>query len=310
MSGLFVGVNAAQVAGAVAAWTGLAVCIAALLQLREVRRKTDRLRRSFRGLEAGLVKAWLAAHTAEIRQRLVAAGRPERLPLELRSQFGEDAFLLELFRDQPEGFFIEVGAFDGYTLSVTYALEAIGWTGVLIEPLPHRAEQCRARRPRSRVVHAALSRRGCPPVATFVALEAPGEPAADLMSHVAAATGHAERIAGSGARRVGTTVPQTTMDAVLEGHEGPVDVAVIDVEGGELDLLDGFDLGRFRPRVLVVEDAALVGGGAGSAALISAVERAAYARARQVGPNHVFVRSDEAGLLARAGEIPVLVEWA
>lgn len=294
-------VDPLALATSLAAWAGLGIGVFLLLRLRTLRRRLDRLRRTTRDLESAVMKSWLAARAAHLPGR-----RASPRPLELRSQFGEDAFLLDLFQDQESGFFIEVGAFDGFTLSVTYAFETLGWTGVLIEPLPHRAEECRRRRPASRVVHAALSRRGSPPTTTFIMLESPGEPA-DLMSHAAAATGHARRIAGSGARRATVTVPQTTMDAVLEGHTGPIDFAVIDVEGGELDLLDGFDLGRWRPRVLVVEDAGLVEGAGGeSPDLIRRVESAGYVRVRRVGPNHAFVRSDEAELIRRATDAVVV----
>ena len=34
------------------------------------------------------------------------------------------------------GYFIEIGGFDGVTLSNTYLLEQQGWSGLLVEPLP------------------------------------------------------------------------------------------------------------------------------------------------------------------------------
>ena len=59
--------------------------------------------------------------------------------LEFRSQFGEDALLWDFFAGQLDGFFIEVGAFDGYNYSVSYAFECIGWDGLLIEAHPDLA---------------------------------------------------------------------------------------------------------------------------------------------------------------------------
>src|SRR3954467_449899 len=73
----------------------------------------------------------------EATMKLLSLGRKPALPtLEFRSQFGEDSMLWALFAGQLDGFFIEVGAFDGYDCSVTYALEAIGWKGLLVEPIP------------------------------------------------------------------------------------------------------------------------------------------------------------------------------
>src|SRR5437773_6915813 len=69
-------------------------------------------------------------------ERLRERGRAPALPVWFRSQFGEDAVLWECFEDQADGFFIEVGAYDGISLSVSYAFESIGWKGVLIEAQP------------------------------------------------------------------------------------------------------------------------------------------------------------------------------
>ncbi len=37
-----------------------------------------------------------------------------------KAQFGEDRILWQVFRQKPTGFFIEVGVYDGVTLSNTY----------------------------------------------------------------------------------------------------------------------------------------------------------------------------------------------
>lgn len=53
------------------------------------------------------------------------------------SQDGQDKFLVEnLFKDKKIGFFVEIGANDGITLSNTKLLEDLGWDGICIEPLP------------------------------------------------------------------------------------------------------------------------------------------------------------------------------
>src|SRR5438477_11707310 len=89
---------------------------------------------------------------------LAKLGRTPRMPIEFTSQFGEDLLAWDLFGGQVEGFFIEMGAFDGYHFSVTYGLEAVGWNGLLVEGIPAACRACAARRPHSRVVHAAVSR--------------------------------------------------------------------------------------------------------------------------------------------------------
>ena len=79
------------------------------------------------------------------------------------AQHGEDlallAKLLEATDGQP-GTFVEIGAFDGVTYSNTLTLElCFNWTGVLIEANPAnyaRLQANRRRRPRSKVIHAAV----------------------------------------------------------------------------------------------------------------------------------------------------------
>lgn len=157
-------------------------------------------------------------------------------PIDFRAQFAEDSVIWELLDGQTTGFFIEAGAFNGYDLSVTYALEAIGWTGLLVEPIPERAAECKARRPGSRVVNAALS--STIGTASFRVSD-------DQYGGMLSAIGDAPE---------SIQVPMTTLDALLADHVRPIDAVIIDVEGSELDVLRGFNLQRFRPRILIVED--------------------------------------------------------
>lgn len=180
-----------------------------------------------------------------------------------RSQFGEDRVLWRVFRGRPWGYFVEVGAYDGITLSNTYFLEQRGWTGILIEPIQQLFERAAALRRRSHVVHAACGRRGSSGVTKFtVAQNVP------VLSFLMADEEHRERCVREGATLVEVDVPFTTVGEVLvrarnqpppsgspwrNGGWG-IDVVSIDTEGCELDVLDGFDLERFRPRVLVLEN--------------------------------------------------------
>lgn len=231
----------------------------------------------------------------EARTTLEDQGRKPRRWIEFRSQFGEDLWLWDVLGRQTTGFFIEVGAFDGYHYSVTYALEAIGWTGLLIEALPERAEQCRTRRPDSRVVHAALGRRGSAGTAKFVAVEDQYGGMLSFAQPGPGSTDHARSIAKEGFATRTVDVPLTTMNDLLKDHAGPVDAAVIDVEGAELDVLDGFDLDRHKPRVLVLEE----NSGGRDPRLAQYMSTKPYTPAGWVGVNMVYVRADEGRLLDR-----------
>ena len=47
------------------------------------------------------------------------------------------------------GFYVDIGAFDGIHFSNTYTFEQIGWRGICVEPNPEIFAICRANRPRS-----------------------------------------------------------------------------------------------------------------------------------------------------------------
>ena len=106
-------------------------------------------------------------YSLELRQRLADEGRSLRMPLWFQGQFGEDLLLYDILGEKPDGLLIEVGAFDGKNLSVTYAMDAIGWNCLLIEAIPQRVEQCKTNRPHARVVHAALAEPGSPAEVEF-----------------------------------------------------------------------------------------------------------------------------------------------
>jgi FkbM family methyltransferase len=185
---------------------------------------------------------------ADALRALAKAGRAPAYPVEFRSQFGEDALVWTLLDGQLDGFFIEVGAFDGYRYSVTYALECVGWSGLLIEAIPERAQECRERRQRSRVVHAVLGEAGAGDTPFTVTDDEYG----GMFSHTQETAGSQRKRAGETARTV--PVPTTALDALLADHAGGIDAAAIDVEGSELSVLRGFDLARHRPKVILIED--------------------------------------------------------
>jgi FkbM family methyltransferase len=64
------------------------------------------------------------------------------------SQYGQDSFVFnEVFKSkQNEGFFVDIGAHDGVTLSNTLFLEKLGWKGVCVEPIPRLFQKLKENR--------------------------------------------------------------------------------------------------------------------------------------------------------------------
>jgi FkbM family methyltransferase len=273
------------------AGASLGIALSVRKRSASLRRRQRRLIARIGFLEAMLRPAW----EDRVRRDLHAAGAEPRLPVRCRAQHAEDILLYELFGGAREGFFIEVGAYDGFSHATTYLLESIGWTGLLIEALPERAEQARRSRPASTVVHAALGKRGSSGTTTLTRFVDPGG-TDELSSYIADIGGDAPRPSADGAESI--EVPLTTMTALLDetGHTGAVDLAVIDVEGGEIDLLDGFDLERFAPRAVLIEDH--IGGDASPNA--RALTARGYAHAGWISFNRLMIHESQPELLLRA----------
>ncbi|MEJ1961713.1 MAG: FkbM family methyltransferase [Gammaproteobacteria bacterium] len=166
---------------------------------------------------------------------------------------------LEKYLDFRGGTFIEAGANDGIAQSNTYFLERhLGWSGLLVEPVPKYYAMCRRAR-RARTVNYALGR-----------FEKDGEDleilAGGLMSLPTAVDDrllHGRSVqehAAFGAREYGSGVPELIRTRIralsnLLDEVGirEVDFFSLDVEGFELEVLYGLDFERHRPRYLLIE---------------------------------------------------------
>jgi FkbM family methyltransferase len=295
-----------QVGAMVVAVAALVVAVGAAVAARRYgqrhARRARRLEELVERLDADQYRLRGALYAMKAERSLEKAGRSPVMPVEFRSQFGEDAVLWELFDGALDGFFVEAGAYDGYTLSTTYALEAVGWTGLLVEPIEDRQRRCAERRGRSRVVHAALGAEEGEGGGRFTTVrDATGH---ECLSFSHESEGQRRRVDKAGARTRVVEVPFVTLDSLLAGHDGPIDVVVIDVEGAEVQVLGGFDLEKHRPRVLVIEDHSH----GRDDRIARVLQGHGYVATLWVGPSLVWVRGDESEILDRARRLTMLGE--
>lgn len=229
-----------------------------------------------------------------VRKQLVIEieGHNTRLPLLIPSQNGEDLLLWNYFGRKRNGFYVEVGAYDGVGFSNTYFFEALGWRGILVEPVPDFYQKCLAARPGSKVINAVAGQRTTEDLVPFTV--AVGGNGVGTLSYRGENPTQLDRIRSEGGSVRETSVPMVSLDDVLSDHDGPIDFVSIDVEGSELEVLKGFNLQKFQPRVLVIEDNT----GGSDPRVNEYLFTQGYKKSFQCAHNEFYTRTDDSGVFS------------
>tara|TARA_R110000824_G_scaffold231335_2_gene419123 strand:+ start:5639 stop:6256 length:618 start_codon:yes stop_codon:yes gene_type:complete len=164
------------------------------------------------------------------------------------SQLGQDEWVLETLNYKRNGFFIEIGAYDGIHLSNTYALEKdFGWNGICVECNPEVIPQLR-------------KNRRC---------DIEEKPVIHLNDIDFPFYSHSEDKTLSSLALNGCVIDNTTgepleaqhtlrtidIDTLLKNHNAPVDIDYIsvDTEGAELSIVSTFDFKRYNVACWTIE---------------------------------------------------------
>jgi FkbM family methyltransferase len=158
------------------------------------------------------------------------------------SQIGQDFWVAgEVFNGMRGGYFLDIGAADGYDISNSFLLETrYGWSGLCVEANPETFQTLRACR-RVQCVNACID--------------------ADVGSAEFRKDGLFGGIVATGtdasARTTGDVVsmPTTTLGRLLDEYRAPkrIDYMSIDVEGAEDRILGGFDFDRYSFNAITIE---------------------------------------------------------
>jgi FkbM family methyltransferase len=156
----------------------------------------------------------------------------------------EDVILWRAFKTVACGFYIDVGASDPASDSVTKAFYARGWRGINIEPERTFFDRLVSERPEDINLRIAVS--AAKGVAPFYEVSRKG------LSTLRPELISAHQEAGYEVRAV--DIETDTLAEICERHvAGPIHFLKIDVEGSEQDVLAGMDFRRWRPWIVVVE---------------------------------------------------------
>jgi len=154
------------------------------------------------------------------------------------SQYYEDLILFCIFYDIEKGFYIDIGANDPDSLSVTKAFYLEGWKGINIEPLPEKFNFLLQKRPNDINLQIAVGKK--------------------KENSILYLQGFGSTLKQDFSGNKNTTINikiDTMLNVCKEFIKTDIDInfCKIDVEGWEKNVLLGFDFDNCRPQVFVIE---------------------------------------------------------
>jgi len=148
------------------------------------------------------------------------------------------------------GFFIDIGAYDGIIGSNTYIFEQIGWKGVCIEPQPKIFRQLKRNR-KCDLYNVALSSHSSENVEFFIAHNAPFLSGINKGMEVT----HKNQAKEYGKTNI-INIKTITFDKLMENYQDLtyIDFISIDVEGHEIEILETINFEKYRFGLLCIEN--------------------------------------------------------
>jgi len=152
------------------------------------------------------------------------------------SQYKEDQYLFEHYNLPRQGFFLDVGASNGFAGSVTKVFENYGWDGICFEPNPVDFAKCKTQR--KRVMQIAISNQERPQ--TFYIHP-------KIPTHSGLKRNH-----NLAYREI--MVDTKRLDTIIKAENiTTIDLLSVDTEGTEIDVLQSYNIRAVPTNIIVVE---------------------------------------------------------
>lgn len=167
------------------------------------------------------------------------------------SQAGELHSILSLMKPSSTNFFVDVGAHDGKYLSNSWPLVKMGWRGILIEPLPKVFTTLTKNY--AGINGVTLVNKACSNISGIQQLYVGSDGDTGQMSTLCADD-------NEWFRQNRTTdfveVQVDRLSNILTDCDAPHNafLLLVDAEGMDYEVLQGLDIGRYQPEVIVTEE--------------------------------------------------------
>jgi FkbM family methyltransferase len=164
------------------------------------------------------------------------------------SQLGQDLDVLKFYNERRDGYFVEIGAYNGIEISNTYLLESqYNWKGICSEPIPKQYELLTKNRPNSHCDNNALySESGL----TLTFDVANDNFFSGISNHI-----DVEKYYIVNNNKTQINVTTITLTELLEKYNAPtfIEYLSIDTEGSELEILKGCDFNKYKFGFITIE---------------------------------------------------------
>jgi len=149
------------------------------------------------------------------------------------------------------GTFLEIGANDGKTGSFTYNLAAIGWKGINIEPIPRLHARCVENHKNhihvKNICCAVGEKEDNLDIIDADTLSSMDKDTIDIYmkTNWSKSLFHNQEPIKTRVRKLD--------DILIENKISEIDIMVLDVEGFEENVLKGFSISTYRPKIIIIE---------------------------------------------------------
>ena len=203
------------------------------------------------------------------------------------SQYQEDLFIKEFFKNKNDGFYVDVGCYHPLKYSNTALLYNLGWKGINIDINQTSIDLFNIARPKDKNVFAGLSNKNEKTVAYFDHLLSPlntlKKNFSDLSSKNISFRKHKKK-----------EITTYTFEKLIEKFEikfKTIDFLNVDAEAHDFEVLEGFNLKKFRPKLICVElfDENLK---INEKKFTNVLKHYNYSIIKKIGPNGFFLKNN------------------